>query len=545
MLKPAFRLHSVWLVAAIVCSGLITPAALAQSARAYSVDHVIEFKPGTRQALAAYASLPDVAEITSAPEFSIAKEDLDGDGAPELIVQSQATAYCGNGGCLTLVLGMVNRKPTLLLAQNQFSPLALTREKPNGYRALAALDAQGAIPLGDRPGTPLHRKPLVYPMTVAASPTAAKPANSKAQRVCTGGAPCTESSELALVVTSVRESRWDSTHTRFITVNARIQNKTNRPLVLGYDKSAALVVDDAGNRYSIHSARGIPHVSQGQTVDTSFVIPAGEASDVRFEFYWQGREIFGTVYDLDLSIREIVMLGNNQVRFGKEHALNLSGLRSGTAATTAAAAAPPAAPGAPPAEPAAAVASTDACAGAVACVVPGPFSAQVVRLLASQPSQGPVNATRVYRYDVRFRNLTDKPLILAHDPETAVVIDTNGNRYGYWNPAINIAGMGQVRGYQIDTSFALQPGEARSATFEVRYVYDSRKSVPSDTTSFDLAVQEVEELASQQLRVVREHTIAFENLTPRIRAAGTNDAQPATDAKELVEGLKKLFKKKP
>lgn len=538
------------LALALVLGGGAADAA----APTYSVQQVVEFEPGTRQALSPWSSLPDVQEIVGAGAFGVAAIDFDDDGTTERVVQSAAASLCGNGGCLTLVLGRSQGKPTLLLAMNLNSPFAVTREKPNGYRALAALDARQAIASGDRPGTPLYRKPLVYPMTVAAKAPGAAAASAavvpaaKPGNVCAGVAWCSENASLAVVVTQVRASELPGFATRYVALTIGFRNKSARPLVLGYDKRSALVVDDAGNRYGIHGARGMPDVAQGRDVDTSFVVQPGEAAEARFEFSWQGHTLAGTAYELDLSVREIELLPGNQVRFGREHAIGIRGLRAGKverAAGSSGGLALGAGAGAG-ATPTDAAPVGDPCNGSGACFAGGSFVAEVARVITSQPSNGPVNAERVVRFEVRFRNATNGPLILAHDPFSTVVIDDNGNRYGYWNQAINIAGIGQIRGSQIDTSFALRPGESRSATFEVRFVYDSRKSVPADVYSFDLAVQEVEELPSRQLRVLREHAIGFQDLSARTRAPGTGGTQPNVQgAKELVEGLKNLFKKKP
>lgn len=534
----------------------VASVAAAASGTTYTLDHPITFTPGTRQALAAYSSVPQAAEVADSGSFVVATEDLDGDGEPETIAQAQSSAYCGSGGCFTVVLGRPGGTPTLLLSQNLNAPLGVTRERTNGWRALAALDPQGRIAIGERPGTPLYRKPLVYPMTVAAKRAPAGAPATKTPRVCEGVQYCAESTDLAMLVTNVRASRSGNSPERFVTVIASFRNKSTRPLVLGFDKRSAVVVDDAGNRYWMNVARGMPDVSAGQQVDTSFVVQPGEAGEARFEFLWQGSGIAGTVYDFDLAVRELVLLPSNQVRFGRDYALSVNGLRHGSAAASATGSPPrmPSGTGASPAaangagapgagaSPAPGATAGDACAGSGACFAGGAFVAEVARVIVSQPSNGPVNAERVVRFQVRFRNVSDRPLILAHDPFSTVVIDDAGNRYGYWNYRVNVAGIGLVEGNNVDPSFALRPGEARAATFEVRFVYDSRRARPSDQYSFDLAVQEVEPLPGNQIRLTREHAIGFHDLTARTQAGG---AAPGQGAADVVEGLRQLFRKKP
>jgi hypothetical protein len=55
-----------------------------------------------------------------------------------------------------------------LFAQNVSGKLALTKERVDDYRALAVLDKSGQIAVGNRSGTPLFGKQVVYPMRSAA-----------------------------------------------------------------------------------------------------------------------------------------------------------------------------------------------------------------------------------------------------------------------------------------------------------------------------------------------------------------------------------------
>jgi hypothetical protein len=52
----------------------------------------------------------------------------------------------------------------VIFGQNLFEPLAVTNEKIGIYRALATADDKGGIVLGDKRGTPMFGKQLVYPM---------------------------------------------------------------------------------------------------------------------------------------------------------------------------------------------------------------------------------------------------------------------------------------------------------------------------------------------------------------------------------------------
>jgi hypothetical protein len=137
-------------------------------ASSWTVDRVLDFAPGTSAALGEFASQTDLQEIVGEGEYVFAKADLNDDGQMELIVQAQSSGFCGSGGCFTLVLAQRGGQPVPLLRQNLFGVLAITREKANGYRALAAVDDNGKLLKGDRPGTPLYGRPLVYELASAA-----------------------------------------------------------------------------------------------------------------------------------------------------------------------------------------------------------------------------------------------------------------------------------------------------------------------------------------------------------------------------------------
>jgi hypothetical protein len=148
-----------------VLAGLACFAAglAAAQTSSWTVDRVLELAPGTSDALGEFASQVDLQEIVAERDYVFTKVDLNDDGQMELIVQAQSSAFCGSGGCFTLVLTRRGGQPVPLLRQNlAHGGLAITREKANGYRALAAVDANGKILKGDRQGTPMYGKPLVY-----------------------------------------------------------------------------------------------------------------------------------------------------------------------------------------------------------------------------------------------------------------------------------------------------------------------------------------------------------------------------------------------
>jgi hypothetical protein len=144
-----------FVIAALIGSAPV----LAQAASA----EPLEFKPGTAKTKATLSRVPELRELVADP-FSVAFVDLDGDGKNEMVIASTSSAFCGSGGCLTMVMQQRGPRLVTLLEQNLFPGLGVTKEKFAGYRALAALDEKGQIAVANRPGAPMHGKLMIYPM---------------------------------------------------------------------------------------------------------------------------------------------------------------------------------------------------------------------------------------------------------------------------------------------------------------------------------------------------------------------------------------------
>lgn len=132
----------------------------------------LDFRPGNAKQASMLAKVPDAREIVTEP-FGLAFVDLDGDGKNEIIVRADSNANCGTGGCLTVVLQQRGSQMATLLSQNLYPNLGVTDQKFGAYRALAALDDKGGIATGEKPGTPLHGKLMVYPMLAQAAEASA------------------------------------------------------------------------------------------------------------------------------------------------------------------------------------------------------------------------------------------------------------------------------------------------------------------------------------------------------------------------------------
>lgn len=359
---------------------------------------------------------------------------------------------------------------------------------------------------------------------------------------CAGQARCTEVASFTASVVDFRTSVRD--RYKVITTTIRFQNKLNRPLILGFVEGSGVATDDQGNRYQLYgdgAVRAMGIINR-QGLDPKFVLEPGQASDARFEMTWQARrtDIIGLSFVLELAVREITPIQGRQYRLGVEHALRIEGLGDQPAAPAAVPAPAPTAAAAP------SIPQEDLCAGKQRCAHPGPFVAEVQNISGALTGPYP-SQTHVLRINVRFRNVTDQPLILGYSAGTSKIIDDLGNEY-YWGSAAtydkSVTGMGVVQAREANPEFVLQPGESRNATFQlVRSI--GRSEVGSGFT-WDFAVETLEVLPSKQVRSLRQYSMNIQDLTARPPAAGapaSRNQQQQTPG-EAVQQLKDLFKRK-
>ena len=501
----------------------IPHSARAQVAPHFTAQHIIQFVAGTdpvRKLLSGDPSLRDMV----ARDFVMAREDLNDDGSKEMIVIATDSMWCGSGGCATVVLEMRAGKIVTILSQNLAGSLAVTNEKIGQYRALAAVDDAGAIVAGDRPGTPLFRKQLVYPMNVseAAPSRQATPPTPTGASVCGSQPLCSENLEFAAAITDFR-AILENKNNKTLTVRMSLRNKLNRPLVLGYVSRSGIATDDRGNRYVPSGERAIQGIGQisGNSADSKFALQPGESSDARFEFTWytSGQEIFGLTFQLDLAIREIAQLPGNQTQLGREYALHFARLGNSPASMTAASPRPiegaprPPSSGAAPVPPAAAAPQVDACSGKPRCYSTGLFVAEVTGMT---PSFAMYNNLHMLQAKVRFRNLTNQPITLAYVADSAVIVDNYGGRYSSRNTNYGegAKGIGIVQRNEADPQFVLGPGASDDATFTLSRKRNVDKSDPMGSTfNLDLTIAQLEVLASQQIRTTREYSVGFTGLS--------------------------------
>jgi len=540
-------------LAAFLCT------AEAQTPPRFTAGHTLDFKTPTDQERRALSSFPSLRDLV-AENFEIAREDLNDDGSKEVIVVAASSVGCGaSGSCATVVLENRGGR-TVAILENvnlQRLGLAVTNEKVGQYRALANVDGKGVILLGEQRGTPMFGKQLVFPMdatgqALPGSPAAGPPrsdpqrAPPNSQRpaapvtlngppVCGSQPLCTETLSFAATVTDF-QATLQNTMRKTLTARINFKNKLTRPLTLGFVRGSGVATDDRGNRYTVQdSALSVQGMGQviGNTADPKFLLQPGESSDARFEFVWNssGREIFGLSFQADLAIREIDPMPGNQIVLGREHALHYSGLgeRAPSAPAPTRTVAP--SPSTDPSARADATPRVDPCGAAPHCYSAGPFVAELANLTASFSNN---NAVHVLQANVRLRNNTNQPLVLAYVAGSAVITDNNGSRYTVEGNVRGdgATGIGTATQNEADPRFRLAPGATGNATFTVsRYVRANgqRESRIGSTFSFNTAITELEVLPSRQIQSVREYPVSFTKLT----ASGAGILQ------QILQGLPK------
>jgi hypothetical protein len=187
----------------------------------------------------------------------------------------------------------------------------------------------------------------------------------------------------------------------------------------------------------------------------------------------------------------------------------------GLIAASAQATSPP--PGAP--------APKDHCGGNPRCFDAGAFVAEVMQLSASAMTPGARHQGVVI--NIRFRNVSDKPVILAYRAGSSQALDNFGNGFTWGRPGTHdtsVKGIGMLEGRSVDTQFGLNPGQARSATFNI-IRFNARPPI-GNAWNYDVVIDEIEILPGQVVRSARQNSLSFPNLTAGTFSANANGASP-------------------
>ena len=144
--------HSIWLKIALVCA--LAPLALAQAPQTFTLKQIVSLAPGGDKERAAFSHLPGLADVVKG-QFAIGAADVNGDGALEMFLVS---LVCDSAGCPVVVLQRAGNELAPIFVRKIAGRVAITREKVNGYYALAAADQSGEI-MKDARG-----QQIVYPL---------------------------------------------------------------------------------------------------------------------------------------------------------------------------------------------------------------------------------------------------------------------------------------------------------------------------------------------------------------------------------------------
>jgi hypothetical protein len=147
--------------------------ALAQAPQTFTLKQIVQLAPGGDKERAAFSHLPGLADVVKG-QFAIGAADLNGDGSPEMVIVS---LVCDSAGCPVVVLQSAGNDIAPIFVRKIAGRVAITREKVNGYYALAAADQTGAI-MKDA-----HGQQIVYVLgEPGAAPTVAPATQPPAQK---------------------------------------------------------------------------------------------------------------------------------------------------------------------------------------------------------------------------------------------------------------------------------------------------------------------------------------------------------------------------
>jgi hypothetical protein len=185
----------------------------------------------------------------------------------------------------------------------------------------------------------------------------------------------------------------------------------------------------------------------------------------------------------------------------------------------------------------------DPCQGSPRCYNAGTFIAEIMQVAASNMSAGARHHT--VTFNIRFRNISDEPIVLAYRASSSAGMDNFGNQY-FWGQSgthdTSVKGIGIIDKRNADTQFVLGPGQSRSATFSVVRYY--AKAPYGTVFGFDTVIDELEILSGSQVRSVRQNSLSFSSLTPgTFNGVGTAAPSDAADtANKVIELFNKLRK---
>ena len=167
------------------------------------------------------------------------------------------------------------------------------------------------------------------------------------------------------------------------------------------------------------------------------------------------------------------------------------------------------------------------CAGQAACSEVATFVATVTDFRTSK-----VSYYTVVSATIKFKNKTNRPLILGYVGGSGTATDDQGHRYVVGSAA-GVRGIGWITGNTFDSKFTLAPGESADARIEMSWRPASRADIFGTSWVIELAVREIDPLAGNQFRLGREHALSFRGFkdgwAPGTTTAAAAPAPPPAD----------------
>ena len=151
----------------------------------------------------------------------------------------------------------------------------------------------------------------------------------------------------------------------------------------------------------------------------------------------------------------------------------------------------------------------------------------------------------VIRLNVKFRNVTNQPIILAYHSGSSVAVDNYGSRY-FWGRAgthdTSATGIGLLAGRTADPQFTLNPGETRTATWQLFRPRPPTSPIGSGYT-WDVTIDQLEVLPGV-IRSIREYALNFPDLAARAGAMAAPQGAAGKGSGNIVQDIMKSIPKK-
>jgi hypothetical protein len=181
-------------------------------------------------------------------------------------------------------------------------------------------------------------------------------------------------------------------------------------------------------------------------------------------------------------------------------------------------------------------AAANSCSAQVFCSEANDFTATVTSFRTST-----VNGYKAIDASIRFRNKTDRPLLLGYVNQSGFATDDRGNRSIVGGPN-GFRGIGLVAGNNFDPKLIVRPSSTGEAQFEL--FLQGAPQIVGIHFVLDITVAKIKTVEGNQHVLDGEFPLHFEGLANGVsQGAGSFSSAPAGTA-NAISNLKSLFGKK-